>query len=220
MAHFNQAYIDFFTELEKNNSKEWFDDHRKTYEKEVKKPFAAFVDLMIERIQEYEPEVEISSKDAVFRINNDVRFAKNKPLYKTQMGANISRYGRKNKAYPGFYFEIAPQHISIFGGAYMVESPVLQSLRELIQSDTNSFQSAIGNAAFKKQYGSIQGEQHKRLPKEFVATAEKEPLIANKQFYYTTKLDGHLILKDDLDDQLMAYYQAAKPVNDFLKRAF
>jgi len=220
MTYFNQNFLDFFKELEKNNHKEWFDENRKTYHKEVKEPFAEFVDEMIERIREHEPEVQIKSSDAIFRINKDIRFSKDKTPYKTSVSANISKYGRKNKAYPGFYFELSPQAIRIFGGAYMVETPVLNQLRNHIASDLKAFEKAYTNKAFTEKFGEIQGEQHKRLAKDIQEVAEQEPLIANKQFYYNAELDASLILKEELPDRLMEYYLAGRPLNEFLRKAF
>lgn len=220
MSYFNPAYINFFKELSKNNHKEWFDENRKTYQKEVKEPFTAFVEEMIARIREHDPEVQIEAKDAIFRINNDIRFAKDKPLYKTGMSANISRYGRKDKAYPGFYFEFSPEAVRVFGGAYMVENSVLQIIRHEISEHPEAFTKAYSNSDFKNKYVSVQGDQHKRLPKEFQPVAEKEPLIANKQFYYRAELSPDLILSEELPDILMEYYRAGEPLNTFLMRAF
>ncbi|WP_458440249.1 DUF2461 family protein, partial [Pseudomonas aeruginosa] len=36
-----------------------------------------------------------TAKDCTFRINRDVRFSKNKDPYKTNMGAGISKGGKK-----------------------------------------------------------------------------------------------------------------------------
>ncbi len=220
MSYFNPEFIKFFKALSKNNNKEWFDEHRKTYQKEIKEPFAAFVEEMITRIRKHEPEVTIEAKDAIFRINKDIRFSKDKTPYKTNVSANISRYGRKDKAYPGFYFELSHEAVRVFGGAYMVETPVLLKIRERIAAKPDAFAKAYSQADFKKKFGTVQGEQNKRLPSDFAAVAEKEPLIANKQFYYTGNLAPEIILKDELPDVLMEHYLAGKPFNDYLKQAF
>src|SRR5690606_15875784 len=98
-SFFSPAFLQFFRELAGNNNKDWFDANRKTYENEVKKPFAIFVDHMIGEIRRYEPEVRINATDAIMRINNDIRFSKDKTLYKTHVAANISRFGKKDKSY-------------------------------------------------------------------------------------------------------------------------
>ena len=102
MAYFTKDFIDFFKELAANNKKEWFDSNRQRYEKSVKQPFAEFVQEMIDRIQPDGPAVYISTKDAIFRINRDIRFSNDKTPYKTYMAALVSAKGKKDKGTPGF----------------------------------------------------------------------------------------------------------------------
>lgn len=65
MAYFDQCFIDFFKKLSKNNNTGWFNDNRKSYEQDVKKPFAAFVEEMIRRISKLEPGIEIKYGDGM-----------------------------------------------------------------------------------------------------------------------------------------------------------
>jgi uncharacterized protein (TIGR02453 family) len=220
MAHFTNNFTKFFKDLEKNNSTAWFNENRKTYESEVKKPFAAFVEEMIKRIQKHEPEVKIKASDAIMRINKDIRFSKDKTPYNTHVAANISAFGKKDKSYPGFYFQLSPNKISIFGGAYAVENDRLQKIRSHIAKNLKAFASAYKEKKFSDKFGKIQGEQNKRIPPEFQDVAAKEPLIANKQFYYSAELKPELLTSDKLADSLMEYYLAAKGINSFLKKAW
>ena len=220
MTHFNPAFLKFFKELSKNNNKAWFDENRKTYEKEVKKPFSDFVEEMIARIQKHEPEVKIKAADAIMRINKDIRFSKDKIPYNTHVSANISVYGKKDKSYPGFYFQLSPEGIMIYGGAYMVDNPTLEAIRNHIATNLNEFAKVYSDKTFKEKYGELQGEQNKRIPKEFQDLADKEPRIANKQFFYSAKLNPDLITSEQLPNELINYYLAGKNVNDFLKKAF
>lgn len=220
MSYFNALFIKFFKELSQNNTTEWFNENRKTYEKEVKKPFADFVAEMIARIQKYEPEVQIKPSDAITRINKDIRFSKDKTPYNTHVAANISVYGKKDKAYPGFYFQLSPEGITMYGGAYMVENTTLEHIRKHIAGNLKGFSAAYNDKVFKEKFGTIQGEQNKRIPPAFQAVAEKEPLIANKQFFYTASLKPDLITADKLPEKLMEYYLAGRKVNGFLKLAW
>jgi len=65
------------------------------------------------------------------------------------------------------------------------------------------------------KFGSIQGEAYKRIPPELQSTFEKEPLIANKQFYYVAEKDAKFALSDNLNDVIVDYWLTAKPLNDF-----
>jgi uncharacterized protein (TIGR02453 family) len=220
MKFFTKAFLDFFRDLSANNATEWFQANKKRYESDVKQPFEAFVSEMIARIAKVEPESAIEPKDAIFRINKDTRFSKDKSPYKTFVSANISQYGRSNKAYPGFYFQLSHTGIEIFGGAYMPEKDELQRLRTLIAGDLPKFERIINGAAFKKHYGQLQGEAIKRMPEEWKSAFEKQPLVANKQFYFQGKLPASVIVEDKLPDRLFSYFEAAREVNGFLRKAF
>lgn len=219
MGYFKPSFSKFLKELAKTNTTEWFNENRKTYESEVKKPFAALVEELIHRIQKHEPEVKIKSADAIMRINKDIRFSKDKTPYNTHVSAIISVTGKKDKSYPGLYFQLSPEGIEIYGGAYVIETPTLQTMRTYIDSHLKDFSAAYNHKEFKAKFGTLHGEQHKRIPPEFQSAFEKEPLMANKQFYFKATLKPGMITSEDLPDVIMAYYLAGKPVNDFLKKA-
>lgn len=220
MPYFTPAFLKFFKDLSKNNTTAWFNENRKTYEKEVKKPFADFVEEMIRRIQKLDPGVQIKSSDAIMRINKDIRFSKDKTPYNTHVAANISKFGKKDKSYPGFYFQLSPEGIHIFGGVYMVENDRLLEIRNHIADNLKAFAKVYSDPAFKSKFGTLKGEQNKRLSADIQELAAKEPLIANKQFYYQATLKSALITSDELPDKLMEYVKAAKKVNDFFKVAW
>jgi uncharacterized protein (TIGR02453 family) len=219
MTHFSPTFLQFFMDLASNNNTAWFNTNRKTYEKEVKEPFAKFVAEMISRINTFEPEVQIKPSDAIMRINNDIRFSKDKTPYKLHVCANISTYGKRNLGYPGFYFQLSPENITIYGGVYTVDNPTLLKIRQHIAGNLKSLSQAYQDSAFKAKFGTIQGDQNKRLAAEFQSILQTEPLIANKQFYFGAELSPEFITDPKLPDILMEYYHAARPVNQFFQEA-
>jgi hypothetical protein len=107
----------------------------------------------------------------------------------------------------------------LFGGAYAIETPALQKIRSYITKNHKAFVAAATDPVFVEKYTQLQGEQNKRLPEEFAAFATKEPLIANKQFYYSAELKPDILLIEKLPETLMEFYQAGRRVNTFLKAA-
>lgn len=220
MAYFEKDFLDFFKELAANNSKEWFDENRKRYENSVREPFKVFVSKVISEIHKLDSEIIIEAKDAIFRINRDIRFSKDKTPYKLHVGAVISKYGRKDKTNPGIYIELGPEHLGIFGGAWGPDKTQLGQIRNHIGENLKEFDKLINSKNFLKFYpDGIKGEKNKRLPKEVLEFAEKQELIFNKQFYYQAFLNPNEILKDDLMDTILDHFKASVPLNDFLKTA-
>jgi len=73
----------FMADLWTNNSKLWFDENRKRYEEHVQKPLKALAESLSAPVSSILP--EFTGKAKVSRINNDIRFSPNKPLYKQHM---------------------------------------------------------------------------------------------------------------------------------------
>ena len=140
--HFSKAYIDFFEQLKKNNSKDWFNENRKWYELAVREPFKGLIEELLPEIHLLDPSILMESKDAMFRINRDLRFSNDKTPYKTHMAAGFSRGGRKSQ-FAGFYLQIGLNHIVIGGGLPYIEKDVLRKIRIEIGYNTEEFQRII-----------------------------------------------------------------------------
>ena len=219
MAWFTNDFNQFFKDLAKNNDKDWFDMNRKRYEASVKKPFEIFVAEAIVRIARHDKTIRIEPKEAIFRINRDIRFSRDKTPYKLNTSAIISPAGRKDHAEPGIYFELGPESVKFYGGAYMPEKEPLHGIRTAIMRDPKGFRKAIGSKVFTTLFGTVQGEANKVLPAEFKEAAKKEPLIANKQFYVAAELPAKLVADPKLMDVLMEHYLAMRPFNTWLTAA-
>ena len=214
MQYFTQDYLDFFKELAANNDKEWFHSQKKRYEESVKKPFARFTEDLIK-----EAGVNILPKEAISRINRDIRFSKDKTPYNLQLNAIVSKFGKKDKSYPGVYVRLGPEMLGIMGGCYGLEKEHLAAVRDTLANDGKPFTKLIEAKNFKDKFGSIRGEQMKRVPKEYQAAAENNPLILNKQFYYVAELDSAMICTDQLMPTILEHYKAMQPVNEYLIKA-
>jgi len=217
--YFTPDFLKFFIELASNNNKDWFDKNRPRYEKNVKEPFYKFVDDLIVKLSKIDPSLKkITAKDCVFRINRDIRFAKDKTPYKMHMSAVISSEGRKHLNTPGFYFELNPECVRIYQGAYFLENPALQNLRKGISANLKKFDALVKDKKFLAAYKKIQGDVQIRLPKEFKSVFEKQPLIANKNFYWGAELNTKLITSDKLTDTMISHYKSGKPLCDFIQK--
>lgn len=214
-SHFSTEFINFFKDLSTNNTSEWFNANKKEYESAVKKPFERFVEDFIAMCKGYDKRINMTAKEATFRINRDTRFLKDKSPYKTNMSAAVSE-GGKNPGYPGLYIELSHEGVTLIGGAYTVEKENLLKLRHAIVSDLKGFQKLKTDKKFVERFGKIEGEKYKLLPEEFRVIAAKEPLIANKQFYFSAKLPTKLITDAKLLKTIEEYYLAARPLNQFL----
>lgn len=217
--YFTQDFIDFFKELAANNHKDWMDENRKRYMSAVKKPFENFVEALQNEVSEFDEPILVKPGKAIFRINRDIRFSKDKTPYKTNRTAIISKNGTKDKVHPGFYFFVSPEKVMIGGGAYVLEKDDLYKVRQEIAYNLDEFKSLVNDKAFKSNFPEILGEKNKIIPKEFKEDAEKEPLLYNKGFYFMKEFPVDIIFEDDFVVKITKVMKTAKPFNDFLRRA-
>ncbi|WP_025665872.1 DUF2461 domain-containing protein [Aquimarina megaterium] len=219
MHYFTEDFVAFFKELAKNNHKDWFHENKKRYEASVKKPFEVFVDTMIREIQKLDPALQVESKNCVLRINRDIRFSKGKSPYNLYYTAFISNGGRKDKSIPGIFLRFSPEMVGIMGGCFGPSKEQLHKIRTTISKSPNVFRNLLEEKSFVQKFGEIRGETMKRIPKEWQDTCKKEPLIANKQFYFVGEEAPGLICSDVLVEEMMAYWQTMRPVNEYLLKA-
>lgn len=219
MRYFEPDYLDFFKELAANNNKEWFDANRKRYETVVRDPFKNFIAELLHRLAERDPELEVEPKDVIFRINRDIRFSKDKTPYKTNNSAVISPEGRKNKNHPGIYIELGPERMAFYGGIYMPSPKEVHKVRSYMSQHLEELRSVMASKDFMENFQQIHGEKSKRIPKEFLAAAEAQPLIWNKNWYYYKHLPAETITGDDLMDTILDLRDKSEPIKNYLYKA-
>ena len=77
----------FFRDLGRNNKKVWMDANRERYRSAVVEPFRKLLDELAPVVLELDDRFDTTGRTGAnfSRINRDIRFAKDKTLYKTQM---------------------------------------------------------------------------------------------------------------------------------------
>jgi uncharacterized protein (TIGR02453 family) len=218
MAFFEPDFLQFFMDLAPNNNKDWMDENRSRYENVVREPFKKFVDHMITVLAKDNPKLkDLDNKDCIFRINRDIRFAKDKQPYKLNVSALVC-VGGKKKHGEGVYFELSPEHLRVYNGIFQPDKDELYDLRNGISNNLVEFKKLYTSKDFKNTYGEIRGDQNKIIPKEFKESGEKEPLIYNKQFYFFKEFDPETILDDNLDTIIADTYSASRPMEKFFSQ--
>ena len=214
-----KAYCVFFQELENNNNKEWFYKNKKAYE-EAKQSFLNLLESLIPELLNLDPTISPVPKDALFRINRDIRFSKDKTPYHTLLKAGFSPGGKKSEL-PGFYLGISMDTIHVGGGLFNVKGPTLKKVRDLIAEETNDFIELVSSVAFISTFKELKGEQAKRIDKNFQTILSRTPYIANKQFYAMQELSlADYIDNDKLHNTIVSSFKKINPLNNFLKKAF
>ena len=89
---FTRETFRFFKELGRNNRKPWMDENRERYQSTVVQPFRRLLEELTPAVLELDSRFDASGRTGpnFSRINRDIRFAKDKTPYKTQMYLKFS----------------------------------------------------------------------------------------------------------------------------------
>lgn len=217
--YITHEYTTFFKDLASNNSRNWFLEHKKRYEQSVRAPFLELLNGLIPEIQKIHPDILPDAKKAVFRINRDLRFSKDKTPYNVLMKAGLSPEGKKSEL-PGFYLGISAELVHLGGGLYNLGSERLQKVRAYLMSHLDEFISIYQDPKFKNKFGEIQGERNKRIPKEWTDEVSRCPYLLNKQFYAMAELPVEdLVNAKNQIELLLPHFRTIDPFISFLKKA-
>ncbi len=212
--------LKFLKDLKKNNSKTWFDAHRKQYDV-AKADFYSFVDTLVFEVSKFDNSISnLKAKDCTFRINRDVRFSKDKSPYKSNMGASISKGGKKINC-AGYYFHCEPGQIFAGGGFYMPAAPELNKIRQEIDYSFKEWKSIVDSKSFKKIYANGLAEMYslKRPPKGYDENNPAIYYLKMKCFVATASFTDIDLQQKNAAKEIAKTFAALKPLIDFVNRA-
>lgn len=213
--------LKFLKDLKKNNNKPWFEANRKQYEA-AKSDFANFIQAVIDQHGKNDPSIKtLLAKDCTFRINRDVRFSKNKSPYKDNMGAYMSRGGKKS-VFGGYYFHCQPGSCFAGGGLWMPLPPELNKVRQEIDYNFPEFKKVIGGKKFKTVYADLSRDAEyvlTRLPKGYEADNPAAEYLKLKSFVAMVPLKDTDLTSKDLVKKTVASFEALQPLIEFVNKS-
>jgi uncharacterized protein (TIGR02453 family) len=210
--------IQFLKQLKNNNTKEWFEKNRKTYES-AKEDFASLVNTIIQQFGKKDESIALlNAKDCMFRINRDVRFSKNKAPYKSNMGASFTKGGKKSPL-AGYYFHCEPGQCFMGGGLWMPEADAVKKVRQEIDYCFEEFSMIIKSKKFVTQYADLDKEAGISLIREPKGYEKDNPAIEYiklKSWLATATLTDEELTNKDLVKKIVTAFEVLQPFIEFL----
>jgi uncharacterized protein (TIGR02453 family) len=161
------AALDFYEDLEADNSKTFWNAHKSVYDDAVRAPLEA---LGAELAPEF-------GTPKLFRPYRDVRFAKDKTPYKTHQGMYFPDSAR--------YLQVSAAGLRLAGGYWDTGSPQVARLREAVADDRTGPALEAALAAVRKAGFEIGGERLSRVPSGYDKEHVRGELLKHKS------LTGH-----------------------------
>jgi uncharacterized protein (TIGR02453 family) len=198
---FPVAALDFYDDLEVDNTRSFWEKHRHVYDESVKAPMVALTDAL---------EQEFGSAK-IFRPYRDVRFAKDKTPYKTHQGAFV----RVADA-TGWYVEVSPRGVRTGGGFYHAEAPRLAALRAAIDHERHGAELEKLLKSLRRKGFEIGGDQLKTSPRGYAKDHPRIELLRFRSIIASHQVGFEPVIHTaELLDVVRRDWRATRPLVDW-----
>ena len=205
---FPVAALDFYDDLEVDNTKSFWEANKHIYQESVRAPMLSLIEDLSD---------EFSSpvgKTSVFRPYRDVRFAKDKTPYKTHQGA-FAGAGPST----GWYVEISPRGTRVGAGFYEASGPRLAAIRGAMADDRSGRALDRLLTRLEKDDWEVGGEELKTAPRGYDVDHPRIHLLRRKQVIvgrsYGFEADA---IGPGLVDRVRSDWRALRPLVTWLTR--
>ena len=198
---FPEAALDFYDDLEADNSKTFWEAHKHVYQESVLAPMRELAAVL---------EGEFGAAK-VFRPYRDVRFSKDKSsAYKTHQGAFVAVAPET-----GYYVAVSARGVRTGGGCYWFAPERLARFRAAIDAQGTELQKRL-TAAAKKGF-EPGGEVLKTKPRGYDADHPHIDLLRHKSLTLGRLIGfGPVVHTPALADEVRKDWRAIRPVVEWI----
>ena len=212
----------YLAELAENNQRAWFVMNKPRYDI-LRTEFLELTTRLIASITRFDPAVAACNpKKALFRINRDLRFARDPKPYKTHFSAAITASGMKKPSQgggPAYYFQVDDHgQLLIAGGEYMPPPERLRQIRRHVINDADGFSAVLKNRKLRAAFGDLQQEgKLTRPPKGFDADTPHAQYIRHKSFIVWNERSVAGMTGDELERIVLENFRDAQALVQWLR---
>jgi uncharacterized protein (TIGR02453 family) len=201
---FPVAALDFYDDLEVDNTRAFWEAHKQVYADAVRAPMLALTEALA-------PEFGAAK---VFRPYRDVRFAKDKTPYKTHQGAFVA-LGTAT----GWYVELSPRGVRVGAGFYEASGARLAAIREAMAEEETGRRLERMLAKYEKAGWEVGGDQLKTAPRGYDVEHPRIGLLRHKQLFvgrdYGFEADA---IGPGLLDRVRTDWRTLRPLVEWIAR--
>ena len=210
MSTIHKSSLDFLLKLEKNNDRDWFNEHKRAFKTEQNKIKRSFQELYA-LLKSH----DIVDNFKMFRIYRDVRFSKNKLPYKTHFAASFHR--KKPELRGGYYIQVKPDNKTfIAAGFWNPEKDDLLRIRREFEQDDDEIRAIINDKVFLSVWGTLEGDELKTAPRDFDKDHPAIDLIKKKQFIFTKSYKDSEVLDSGFIEDVNNSFKTIRPYFNYM----
>jgi uncharacterized protein (TIGR02453 family) len=198
----SDAALDFYRELEVENTRTFWAAHKAIYDAEVRAPFDALNDLVADEFGPLK----------VFRPHRDVRFSKDKTPYKTRCYAVTEGDGGE-----AYYVEISATGLVAASGYWMMARDQLARYRAAVDDDEAGPSLEQTIAALRRGRLTIEGHGLKTAPRGYPRDHPRIELLRHTSVAALRSFDPAAWLHTSgAAKRITDTWRAAAPMNSWL----
>ena len=199
---FPAAALDFYDDLELDNTRSFWEAHRSVYEDAVRRPMLALTAALAD---EFGPA-------KVFRPYRDVRFARDKTPYKNHQGA-IVQAGPAT----GWYVEIGSPGVRVGAGYYHAGGPELARIRQAIDVEHSGTELERIVEKLQASGFEIRGDQLKTTPRGYPADHPRIELLRYTSLALGRSYGFENLDTPDLLGRVRTDWRALRPLVEWIR---
>ncbi|UPW14161.1 DUF2461 domain-containing protein [Gordonia amicalis] len=201
---FPEAALDFYDDLEIDNSKFFWEQHKETYRTAVAEPMSALAEELADEF----------GTAKLFRPYRDVRFSKDKTPYKTHQGAFVAVAPAT-----GYYIQIGAPGVRVGAGFYEATPARLAELRKAIDHDRHGPELEKLVRRLTRAGWEIGGDRLKTAPRGYDVDHPRIDLLRHKSLFAGRDYGfDEVIHTPALVDRVRKDWRATTPLVDWIAR--
>ncbi|MFI7488244.1 DUF2461 family protein [Micromonospora echinaurantiaca] len=188
---FSPAGLAFLAGLARDNNKQYFDAHRRTFQSQLLEPSKAFVVALGTALQQRvcarlraDPRIGGS----LFRIVNDLRFGKDKPPYKPHLDFAFWEGEVGPRRDPALILRITPTEIHLGAGVFALTGVALDRYRTALRDPARAAELDTAVAALMDTGAQLSEPTRVRPPAGFTAVDPAARFAVRDGFHVTQRL--------------------------------
>ncbi|MEE8441257.1 MAG: DUF2461 domain-containing protein [Spirochaetia bacterium] len=189
---FPSGTVSFYGEINNNNNREWFAEHKSDYNDLVLAPAAEFVGTFGDRLRSLFPGIQYdprtSGSGSIMRIYRDTRFGRDKAPYKTWLGIVFWHGDRKKTDSPGYFFRLNHQGAHLHCGWHGLPKEVLHAFRSAVADDRTGPKLDRILSDLRESGYEIGEPHYKRVPKGYETDHPRAQLLKHADLGVTSPL--------------------------------
>lgn len=218
---FTPDSFDFLTQLNANNTRDWFELHKHDYEDAVRTPALDFIAAMADDLHSISPHFLAMPKKvggSLMRVYRDVRFGNDKRPFKTNIGIHFRHVRGKDVHAPGFYVHLEPNECMLGAGIWHPDAPALNRIREAISENGATWHKASRDKKFIAVF-TPGGDALANAPRGYPKDHPQLEDLKRKDFIAITEFSCTLATSARFQPHVVATFRTAVPYMKFLCKA-